>query len=154
MLLMPLMLLMLLELLLASESGTKPQEASPVVRMAHHGPCMNHGALRLYVPSLLPVDRAPVLLLPVLSVAGVAVLLLVRPLLLLLLLVLLLLRFLLLLLLLLSLSVAGVPVLLLVLLLLLPLLLVLLLLLPLHRRQSPPALDLRWCLGWALLPNE
>ena len=154
MLLMPLMLLMLLELLLASESGTKPQEASPVVRMAHHGPCMNHGALRLYVPSLLPVDRAPVLLLPVLSVAGVAVLL-VRPLLLLLLLlVLLLLRFLLLLLLLLSLSVAGVPVLLLVLLLLLPLLLVLLLLLPLHRRQSPPALDLRWCLGWALLPNE
>ena len=154
MLLMPLMLLMLLELLLASESGTKSQEASPVVRMAHHGPCMNHGALRLYVPSLLPVDRAPVLLLPVLSVAGVAVLLLVRPLLLLLLLlVLLLLRFLLLLLLLLSLSVAGVPVLLLVL-LLLPLLLVLLLLLPLHRRQSPPALDLRWCLGWALLPNE
>ena len=143
MLLMPLMLLMLLELLLASESGTKPQEASPVVRMAHHGPCMNHGALRLYIPSLLPVDRAPVLLLPVLSVAGVAVLLLVLPLLLVLLL-----------LLLLSLSVAGVPVLLLVLLLLLPLLLVLLLLLPLHRRQSPPALDLRWCLGWALLPNE
>ena len=43
-----------------------------------------------------------------------------------------------------SLSVAGVPV----------LLLVLLLLLPLHRRQSPPALDLRWCLGRALLPNE
>ena len=149
MLLMPLMLLMLLELLLASESGTKSQEASPVVCMAHHG------ALRMYIPSLLPVDRAPVLLLPVLSVAGVAVLLLVRPLLLLLLLlVLLLLRFLLLLLLLLSLSVAGVPVLLLVLLLLLPLLLVLLLLLPLHRRQSPPALDLRWCLGWALLPNE